>query len=176
MTTVFRGLWLLLIVLPLASFILAADESKDRPIPQFGPNEVPQPARPLASGLKPDEAAAHISVPEGFQVTLAAGEPQVHQPIGFAMNEQGRLWVAEAERASGQSRDVGEKMFVSCRVPAIEELSCHCIGRAQTTSIGSSALLARPKQCRSTRDATPRSVKQWHVSREIDVLEQGHQA
>ncbi len=110
MITTVRALWLLLIVFPLASFIFADDESADRPIPRFGPNEVPQPVRPLASGLKPDEAAAHMSVPEGFQVTLAAGEPQVHQPIAFTIDERGRLWVAEAHtyprRApEGEGRD-----------------------------------------------------------------------
>jgi putative membrane-bound dehydrogenase-like protein len=35
-------------------------------------------------------------VPEGFQVTLFAGEPDVHQPIAFCIDDRGRLWVAEA--------------------------------------------------------------------------------
>ena len=48
------------------------------------------------AGIPPDKAAAAMTVPEGFKVTLFAGEPDVHQPIGFAIDDRGRLWVAEA--------------------------------------------------------------------------------
>lgn len=48
------------------------------------------------AGLSPEEAAKSMTVPEGFKVTLFAGEPDVHQPIGFAIDDRGRLWVAEA--------------------------------------------------------------------------------
>jgi putative membrane-bound dehydrogenase-like protein len=50
----------------------------------------------LHAGLSPQEAAKAMTVPEGFKVTLFAGEPDVHQPIGFAIDDRGRLWVAEA--------------------------------------------------------------------------------
>ena len=50
----------------------------------------------LHAGLTPEEAARAMTVPDGFQVTLVAGEPDVHQPIGFAIDDRGRLWVAEA--------------------------------------------------------------------------------
>jgi putative membrane-bound dehydrogenase-like protein len=40
-------------------------------------------------------AADAITVPEGFKVTLFAGEPDVHQPIGFEIDDRGRLWIAE---------------------------------------------------------------------------------
>jgi len=60
--------------------------------------EAAQPRRyeALAAGLTPQEAAEKMTVPPGFHVTLAAGEPQVHQPIAFTIDERGRLWVAEA--------------------------------------------------------------------------------
>jgi putative membrane-bound dehydrogenase-like protein len=48
------------------------------------------------AGLSPNKAAAAMTVPEGFTVTLFAGEPDVHQPIGFCLDDRGRLWVAEA--------------------------------------------------------------------------------
>ncbi|MCL4204083.1 MAG: c-type cytochrome [Pirellulaceae bacterium] len=41
------------------------------------------------------EAAAAITVPEGFRVTLFAGEPDVAQPIAFDLDDRGRLWVVE---------------------------------------------------------------------------------
>ena len=47
-------------------------------------------------GLSPDEAAKAMTVPPGFKVTLFAGEPDVVQPIAFAIDHRGRLWVAEA--------------------------------------------------------------------------------
>ncbi|HJT36546.1 MAG TPA: PVC-type heme-binding CxxCH protein [Pirellulales bacterium] len=65
------------------------------------PKVPPRPgARPLDSfanaGLSAEEAARAMTVPEGFQVTLFAGEPDVVQPIAQAIDDRGRLWVAEA--------------------------------------------------------------------------------
>ena len=48
------------------------------------------------AGLPPDKAAAAMTVPEGFSVSLLAGEPDVCQPIAFCLDDRGRLWVAEA--------------------------------------------------------------------------------
>jgi putative membrane-bound dehydrogenase-like protein len=48
------------------------------------------------AGLKPEDAAAAMTVPEDFKVTLFAGEPDVMQPIAFAIDDRGRLWVVEA--------------------------------------------------------------------------------
>ena len=47
---------------------------------------------PLAS----EEAARTMVVPDGFRVTLFAGEPDVRQPIAFCIDDRARLWVAEA--------------------------------------------------------------------------------
>lgn len=62
------------------------------------------------AGLSPEKAAAAMTVPEGFTVTLFAGEPDVHQPIAFCLDDRGRLWVAEAycyplRRPEGQGTD-----------------------------------------------------------------------
>ena len=45
--------------------------------------------------LAPGEAAAHMTLPEGFRARLVAGEPDVVQPIAFRFDARGRLWVAE---------------------------------------------------------------------------------
>ena len=37
-----------------------------------------------------------MTVPPGFRVTLFAGEPDIVQPIAFAIDDRGRLWVCEA--------------------------------------------------------------------------------
>ncbi|TWU26503.1 FG-GAP repeat protein [Novipirellula galeiformis] len=51
---------------------------------------------PENEGLSPQQAADAITVPEGFRVQLAAGEPMVHQPIAMSLDDRGRLWIAEA--------------------------------------------------------------------------------
>jgi putative membrane-bound dehydrogenase-like protein len=79
------------------------------------------PARPTASippapdtyryaGLTPQKAAEAMTVPEDFQVTLFAGEPDIRQPIAFCIDDRGRLWVAEAHcyprrQPEGQGKD-----------------------------------------------------------------------
>jgi hypothetical protein len=45
--------------------------------------------------VSPPEAASRMTVPEGFQVMLFAGEPDVRQPIAIAIGARGRLRVAE---------------------------------------------------------------------------------
>ncbi|MGC1275331.1 MAG: PVC-type heme-binding CxxCH protein [Planctomycetaceae bacterium] len=61
-------------------------------------------------GLPPEEAAAAMTLPPGFKVTLFAGEPDVVQPIAMTIDDRGRLWVAEglvypAKRPPGQGED-----------------------------------------------------------------------
>ncbi|MBO0697061.1 MAG: DUF1080 domain-containing protein [Zavarzinella sp.] len=56
----------------------------------------PPPDKYQHAGLPPEKAAAAMTVPEDFKVTLFAGEPDVMQPIAFAIDDRGRLWVAEA--------------------------------------------------------------------------------
>lgn len=41
-------------------------------------------------------AAIESRLPDGFQATLFAAEPDVRQPIGFCIDDRNRLWVAEA--------------------------------------------------------------------------------
>ena len=49
-----------------------------------------------AEGLSPQDAVKAMTLPPGFTATLYAGEPDVMQPIAFAIDDQGRIWVAEA--------------------------------------------------------------------------------
>jgi putative membrane-bound dehydrogenase-like protein len=53
-------------------------------------------ARPAQEGpVPPGEAPQRMTVPEGFKVSLFAGEPDVVQPMAFAFDDRGRLWVVE---------------------------------------------------------------------------------
>ncbi|GIX05571.1 MAG: hypothetical protein KatS3mg114_1440 [Planctomycetaceae bacterium] len=67
----------------------------ERP-PGIPTREFSMPDRFAHHGLSPEEAARAMTVPEGFSVTLFAGEPDVQQPIAMALDDRGRLWVAEA--------------------------------------------------------------------------------
>ena len=64
--------------------------------------DVPAPRRPAPldtyahAGLGPEAAARQMTVPPGFKVTLFAGEPDVVQPIAMAIDDRGRIWIAEA--------------------------------------------------------------------------------
>ncbi len=45
--------------------------------------------------LKPDEAVAKMAIPDGFDVSIFAAEPDIAEPIAFCFDGRGRLWVAE---------------------------------------------------------------------------------
>src|SRR5260221_1887601 len=46
--------------------------------------------------LKPEESLARMKVADGFEIHLAAAEPNVINPIAFALDEKGRIWVVES--------------------------------------------------------------------------------
>ncbi|QDT10174.1 PVC-type heme-binding CxxCH protein [Stieleria marina] len=48
------------------------------------------------SGLRAQQAATEMKVPDGFHVTVGASEPAVKQPIAMALDDRGRVWIAEA--------------------------------------------------------------------------------
>lgn len=51
---------------------------------------------PNQPSLSPAESLARMKVPAGMEVTCFAAEPEVKQPVGFTIDDRGRLWVAEA--------------------------------------------------------------------------------
>ena len=84
--------------------ILCTSEADDLPpgvVNTQDPNDV---------SLSPEESLARITVPEGFNVTLFAGEPDLRRPIAFDFDDRGRLWVIENyshpyfERETGSDR------------------------------------------------------------------------
>ena len=66
----------------------------------------------VITGSEQDQRAAQATlgsmfVPPGFSVDAIASEPRVHQPIAFAWDSRGRLWVVEAH-SYPQKRPPGE--------------------------------------------------------------------
>jgi len=62
--------------------------------------------------LSPEQAAATMVVPDGFNVTLFAGEPDVQQPVGFCFDDRGRLWVAEAYNYPNHGTKPGDRIVI----------------------------------------------------------------
>jgi putative membrane-bound dehydrogenase-like protein len=53
-----------------------------------------------------------MSVPEGFHVTLAASEPDVRQPIALALDDRGRIWIAECHSYPNWSAEGRDRILV----------------------------------------------------------------
>lgn len=45
--------------------------------------------------LTPTEAVAKMDIPEGFEVSIFAAEPDIAEPIAFCFDDRGRMWVVE---------------------------------------------------------------------------------
>ncbi len=73
----------------LTACVQAALDSSDtfQPANTQAPGDEPPPAKEVAGGWK---------LPDGFHATLFSSEPDVRQPIDMKLDDQGRLWVAEA--------------------------------------------------------------------------------
>lgn len=72
-------------------------------------------ADPLHNAREPlpaAEAANSMVVPDGFNVTLVAAEPDVKQPISFCIDDVGRLWVAEAYNYPNRERPPQDRIIV----------------------------------------------------------------
>lgn len=71
----------------------------------------PNPAAPTSvPNVDAQKVVRDMKVMQGFQAELIAAEPDIHQPIAFAIDERGRLWVAEAysyptKQPAGQGKD-----------------------------------------------------------------------
>ena len=59
------------------------------------PSGVVNTQNPKDISLSPEESLKRITVPDGFRVTLFAGEPDLRRPIAFDFDDRGRLWVVE---------------------------------------------------------------------------------
>ena len=58
----------------------------------------------------PEKALAAMEMPEGFQATLFAHEPDVHQPIAMTFDAKGRLWVVENYTYSDRKQNFNNEL------------------------------------------------------------------
>lgn len=65
--------------------------------------------KPPGPPLSAEEAVQKMVVPEGFSVEIVAQEPDVVNPVGMAIDEQGRFWITESfeypRREPGPGKD-----------------------------------------------------------------------
>ena len=59
----------------------------------------------------PHKALEAIELPDGFEVTLFAHEPDVHQPIAMTFDSKGRLWVVENYTYSDRKENFNNELF-----------------------------------------------------------------
>ncbi|MDB4408993.1 c-type cytochrome [Akkermansiaceae bacterium] len=87
---------------------------------QLVAEEFPKPynSEPLSddSLISAEKAAAGFKVPEGFEVSVYASEPEVQNPIAMAWDHRGRMWVAEnytyAERARRFDFNLSDRVVI----------------------------------------------------------------
>jgi putative membrane-bound dehydrogenase-like protein len=92
---------------PLAlACLAAAGASSADPFPPITNTQNPKDVPPT-----PPEALKKITVPPGFRVSLFAGEPDVQQPISMAIDDRGRLWVAECYTYDGSIPGIWDEKF-----------------------------------------------------------------
>ncbi|MBM3853164.1 MAG: DUF1080 domain-containing protein, partial [Verrucomicrobia bacterium] len=69
------------------------------------------PAKPsLVANPDAQRVVAGLKLVSGFQADLVAAEPDLHQPVAFAFDARGRIWIAEAfsypnKQPEGKGRD-----------------------------------------------------------------------
>lgn len=63
-----------------------------------------------------EEALAKMKLPDGFKASVFASEPELTQPIGFTIDERGRLWVVEnntyAESKKNFDTDLRDRIVI----------------------------------------------------------------
>ena len=68
-------------------------------LPLLGEDDLPEGVsnsqNPEDVSLTPEESLQRITVPDGFEVTLFAAEPDIRRPIAFDFDDRGRLWIVE---------------------------------------------------------------------------------
>ncbi|MEO1618940.1 MAG: PVC-type heme-binding CxxCH protein, partial [Planctomycetota bacterium] len=72
-----------------SAFSIAEATADDFPV--IVNNEADREAEPMPASV----AAASMKLPEGFEVSVYASEPDVQNPIAMCWDDRGRMWVAE---------------------------------------------------------------------------------
>lgn len=93
-------------------FISFACSTEKKQLPELTyTGEEPKVQNPLS----PEDSRQHIQLPDGFEASLFAAEPDIINPIAFAWDERGRLWVIQSQDyPHGLANDVGGDRITIC--------------------------------------------------------------
>ena len=80
--------------------------------------------------LKPAEAVAKMSIPDGFDVSIFASEPDIAEPIAFCFDDRGRMWVAENFNYQTRRQHTNDQVS---RIQILEDTDGHGIFDKKTT-------------------------------------------
>ena len=81
--------------------------------PSLRADDFPKPLNtenPDTKLTSPEDALKGMTLPDGFQATVFAAEPDIHQPIALATDDRGRLWVAENYTYADRPTNFDESM------------------------------------------------------------------
>ncbi len=79
-------------LLALALFLLTIPVHADESVNQLPKKQHKDSDAPF---LTPVEAVAKMAIPDGFEVSVFAAEPDIAEPIAFCFDDRGRIWVVE---------------------------------------------------------------------------------
>ena len=80
-----------LIAVVVLGFLVSSSEGQDKR------NELPKKQHRTSEApfLTPENAVKKMAIPDGFEVSVFASEPDIAEPIAFCFDGRGRMWVAE---------------------------------------------------------------------------------
>jgi len=68
----------------------------------------------LNAGETPEKTVSTMKTPEGLEVTLFAGEPEIVNPVSMDIDERGRVWITEGANYRGKRtvRPEGDRIVI----------------------------------------------------------------
>ncbi|QEG21575.1 PVC-type heme-binding CxxCH protein [Mariniblastus fucicola] len=101
--------WMLLLLASSAAF--AQDARNELPKKQHRTSDAPF--------LKPDEAVKKMAIPDGFDVSVFAAEPDIAEPIAFCFDDKGRMWIVENFNYQTRGKHIEDKQI--SRIQILED-------------------------------------------------------
>ena len=88
----------------------AQENSGDSQANRLLDQEIPNTQETKTPITPPFEALKMMEMPEGFEATLFAAEPDIHQPISITTDARGRLWVVECYTYSDRKENFNTEL------------------------------------------------------------------
>ena len=75
-----------------------------------------EPKTSKAPFLKPAEALAKMDIPEDFEVSVFAAEPDIGEPIAFTFDDKGRIWTVENFNYVNRRKHIDDKPLTRIQI------------------------------------------------------------